>query len=258
MPQLNYIEKGKGQIIVLLHGFCETSIVWERTIQFLSSKYHVIAIDLPGYGKSAPLEKLSMESMAESVRQTVGKITDQKFILVGHSMGGYVALALAEKFPDLVAGLCLFHSTAWADSEEKKQQRNKTIQYLRDNGVEAFIKPFVPPLFYPQNRAKCAADIELLIKIGCNVPLQVVADSAAAMRDRPDRTHVLRNAIFPVLFILGKNDAAVKFEDSLAQINLPSESYIQILADTAHQGVFEREKETLTQLKAFSDIVFSK
>ena len=257
MGMLSYKSTGSGPVIVFLHGFCEAKEVWESSHARLSGKYRVISIDFPGSGQSESAGELSIDSMAEQVYHLLKSLKIDKYIIVGHSMGGYVSLALAEKHPEVLVGLCLFHSTAYPDSEEKKQQRNKTINYLNEHGVEAFIRPFVPPLFYPQNRAACEKDIQMLIEVGCKVPLKIIGSCVATMRDRPDRTHVLKEAKFPVLFIIGKNDTSIKMEDVIVQSQMPANGYVQILENTAHQGIYEREKETNGMLNAFAGIVFS-
>jgi len=251
---LAYSDNGKGNAIVFLHGYCESKAVWEAFDAVISRNNRVICIDLPGYGDSAPSPTLTIESMAAAVSEVIYALKIEKIILVGHSMGGYVGLAFAEKYNALIAGLCLFHSTSYPDSEEKKAQRNKTVTYLHQNSVEAFIRPFVPPLFYIANRIRCKNAIQKLIEIGLKTPLDVIANSAAAMRDRADRSQVLKDANYPVLFIIGKNDSSVKPEDSIAQSLLPQKSYLQILGDTGHEGLFEREEETIVMLKAFVSI----
>jgi len=256
MKNLTHKITGTGPALVFLHGFCETKEIWNVCHAKLSDKYTIISLDLCADIPIESIEKPSMESMAESVHSTALALGIDSYLLVGHSMGGYVALALAQKYPAVISGLCMFHSTAYADSEEKKMQRSKTIAYLHEHGVEAFIRPFVPQLFYPQNRKKCELAIAQLIEMGCKVPLPVIAACAVAMRDRPNRTEVLVQAAYPVLFIIGKNDGAVKPEDALAQAQLPAESYVQLLSETAHQGIFEKKTETISMLRAFGDVVY--
>ena len=256
MTKLSLTDCGSGDPIVFLHGFCESKEYWDIIAEPLSGTNRVVCIDLPGFGKSLHTSELSIEDMAEEVAKALEKLEIGSFMLVGHSLGGYVSLALAENMPGFIKGLCLFHSTALPDSEEKKQQRNKTIKYLEENGVEAFIKPFVPPLFAPANRKRCDGDINKLIKTGLSTSIESIKNTTAAMRDRPDRTHVLSEAEYPVLFIIGKKDTTVKLEDILTQCHLPSESYVQFLGDTAHQGIFEKPQETLQMIHSFVRIVF--
>lgn len=253
MKNLTYTSTGLGVALVFLHGFCESKEVWESCHEQLSNDYNVVSLDLPGYGKSEPIPNLSIKLMADAVHLTLANLEIKNYILIGHSMGGYVALALAEKYPSVVQGLCLFHSSAYADNEEKKMQRNKTIKYLEENGVESFIKPFVPPLFAPQNRVRCDLAIQKLVDIGLNVPLQVIENCAAAMRDRPDTTLVLKDSKYPVLFIAGDLDATIKLESIEALSKLPSKSKLVVLKNTAHQGIFESEVESIEALKQFAE-----
>lgn len=254
---LSFSDNGAGNTLVFLHGYCESKEVWDQFEVHFSKTNRVICIDLPGYGASPAIPHLSMDSMAHAVYEVLQQSKVEKAMLIGHSMGGYVALAFAEHHSQMMSGLCLFHSTAYADSPEKKLQRDKTIVYLNENGVEAFIRPFVPPLFYSTNRERCKASIEKLIQIGLKTPLHVITESALAMRDRPDRTHVLSESKYPILFIVGKNDGSVKAEDSVTQSLMPYQSYVQILGDTGHQGLFEREAETIKMLEGFASICYS-
>ena len=143
-----YQSEGRGLTVVFLHGFGEDSRVWEDfTADLLEENYRVVVIDLPGQGKSETLEEMTVENMAEAVAAVVNKLQLELFVLIGHSMGGYVSLAFAEKYPQLLAGLSLFHSHPYADSDEKKANRQRSIEFVRDNGTVIFIKQLLPKLF---------------------------------------------------------------------------------------------------------------
>ncbi|MDX2190097.1 MAG: alpha/beta hydrolase [Bacteroidota bacterium] len=253
---LSYSVQGEGNAIVLLHGFCESKEIWTHFVPTLSKSNKVICIDLPGFGESINHKITTIEAMADSVHETLASIYISNFVLVGHSLGGYVSLAYAEKYGHHLKGLCMFHSTAYADSDEKKANRTKTAKFVQDNGVNAFIIPFVPPLFYPQNRKSCEKSIQLLTSIGCNTPIESIVNATIAMRDRKDRTDVIKNASYPVLYIVGKNDGAIKMEDSVSQCHLAPISQVIFLSDTAHQGLFEKEKETLLALENFMSFCY--
>ncbi|RDC64641.1 alpha/beta fold hydrolase [Adhaeribacter pallidiroseus] len=123
---------GAGKVLVFLHGFCESKEIWEAFIQPFRETYRVIAIDLPGFGKNtAPRASYSMEEAAAYVYQVLKALEIKKCVLVGHSMGGYAALAFAEKYRGMLSGLCLFHSSALPDSKEKKEARTKTIKFIK-------------------------------------------------------------------------------------------------------------------------------
>ncbi|WP_369407157.1 alpha/beta fold hydrolase [Seonamhaeicola sediminis] len=119
-----YTDHGKGSAIVLLHGFLENSNIWKPFIPQLSKKNRVVCIDLLGHGQTECLGYIhSMELMAEVVETVLKHLKIRRSIFVGHSMGGYVALAFAEKNPDNVKGLCLMNSTARSDTQEKKNKQ---------------------------------------------------------------------------------------------------------------------------------------
>ena len=118
---------GEGLPLIFLHGFNENSAVWDLIIPALAKQYQCVVIDLPGFGKSPLPANLSIKYMANAVHRVIEEINIAKPIVIGHSMGGYVSLELAAHYPDLLSGVGLFHSTAIADTDEKKDNRLKTI-----------------------------------------------------------------------------------------------------------------------------------
>ncbi len=137
--KVHYTDTGQGRVIVMLHGFLGSHEVWAEFIKKLSKSYRVIAIDLPGHGQTPAIGYYhSMELLAQSVKAVLNKAGVRRYIIVGHSMGGYTALAFAELYPENVSGLCLFHSTAYADSEEKKKDRDRVIRLVKNSNVYSF------------------------------------------------------------------------------------------------------------------------
>ena len=117
-----YTDTGKGQVVVLLHGFLEDASMWNALIPELSKKNRVVAIDLLGHGNTNSLGYVhTMEDMANTVKAVLSHLSLRKFIFIGHSMGGYVALAFAKLYPENIKGLCLLNSTYEADDLERKQ-----------------------------------------------------------------------------------------------------------------------------------------
>ena len=250
-----YIDTGAGDTLVFLHGFCESKQVWVEFIKPLQQYYRILALDLPGHGDNTG-ETGSVESMAAEVKRQLDELGVEKCILIGHSMGGYVSMAFAEKYGDMLRGLCLFHSSALPDPEEKKESRTKAIDFVERNGVTAYINPFIEPLFHPGNRVRLKQEIEMMKEIGRQTPEAAVVGALAAMRDRPDRAHVLQEAKFPVLFIFGKEDGAVPLDKALAQCHLPDNSTVLFLGETGHMGMFERTRQTQKALQSFAETVF--
>lgn len=249
---------GTGPALVFLHGFCESKAIWQDFVTPLTAAYRVIRIDLPGFGDNdAPQQDYSMESGARYVHQVLAALELEKSLVIGHSMGGYVALALAEKHPRLLAGLALFHSSALADPEEKKDTRNKTIAFIQKQGLATFMDSFVAPLFYEGNREAQQQAIARLTRIGKQGSEAAVLGAIAGMRDRPDRSQVLQAVDFPVMFIAGKQDPAVTLEQTLQQCHLPRESHTLFLDQTGHMGMFESPQATGLALHGFADRCFA-
>jgi pimeloyl-ACP methyl ester carboxylesterase len=249
---------GSGPALVFLHGFCESKALWPDFTAPLVADYRVVLIDLPGFGDNdQPQPDYSMESAAAFVQQTLKALRINKSLVIGHSLGGYVALALAEQHPELLAGLVLFHSSALPDSEEKKDTRNKTMAFIQKQGLDTFMDTFVAPLFYEGNRESAKKAIALLTRIGKQTSEQAVLGTIVGMRDRPDRSPVLQGATYPVLIIAGKQDPAVPLEQTLQQCHLPRESHTLFLDQTGHMGMFEKPRETLLALQGFAARCFA-
>ncbi|TAG18983.1 MAG: alpha/beta fold hydrolase [Cytophagales bacterium] len=240
MQPLSYDRRGRGKVIVFLHGFCEAKEYWDDSIKVMSEHFTCISLDLPGFGSSAAIGIVSMETLAESVFYQLNSMEIDEFILVGHSLGGYVALALAEKHPKNIIGLVMCNSTAFADSDEKKLQRDKTIKFLDDNGLEEFVRPFVPPMFFPKNRKSCSKAIEEIIDMGLRADVNAVKATISAMKKRPSRISVIQNAKFPVLYIVGKDDGSIKMDDSILQCHQAAVSFVLFLDECDHQSIHEK------------------
>tara|TARA_B100000809_G_scaffold207762_1_gene210202 strand:- start:53 stop:820 length:768 start_codon:yes stop_codon:yes gene_type:complete len=251
---LNYRITGQGDVLLLIHGFCENLSLWGNVHSFLPNNT-VLAIDLPGFGDSPLSLDMSISSMSNQVHALLEQLNITKCTIVGHSLGGYVALDFAERFAEKVSGLGLFHSTAFEDSEEKKENRNKTFTFIEKHGVSNFANSFVSTLFYPQNRNRFETIIEQLTDVVKNTNKEAVLQTTLAMRDRKTKIDVLKNLTVPVLFIVGKEDQAVPMEKSLEQCYLPKDSIVHLYDNTAHMGMFEKEKETNYALKNFMNYV---
>ncbi|GAA4312799.1 alpha/beta hydrolase [Nibribacter koreensis] len=250
---LSHTQSGTGPTLVFLHGFCESKEVWTDFVKPLLHEFQIITLDLPGHGESELPKDYSMEAQARQVQETLVSLNVEKCLLVGHSMGGYVSLAVAEQFPDLLYGLCLFHSSALADNEEKKESRNKTVEFIQKHGVDKFMETFVAPLFAESNRVSCQPAIEKMQTIGKATPQETIIGCLQAMRDRKDRTEVLKTTPIPVFFMAGKEDPAVPLEATLQQCHLPENSMTYFLGHVGHMGMFENTALTRQALLKFAE-----
>ena len=257
---LFYQEEGAGLPVVLLHGFAEDSAVWNNQVEHLKAGYRLLIPDLPGSGLSTGTPPTveyqpSMESLAESVLILLNHEGIDQCVLIGHSMGGYVALAFAEKYPQRLKGLGLFHSTAYPDSEEKKTARRKSNEFIRNNGSAPFIRQSTPNLFTPESRHSRADLIQKMIDRYSGFSPDTLVAYYEAMIRRPDRTAVLKDSAIPVLFVIGKEDQAVPPEQALRQSHLPSLSHIHILQRSAHMGMQEEPDRSNHILQSFLNFV---
>lgn len=254
--KVRFSDKGKGRVIVLLHGFLESLDIFDKFSSALSKNFRVISVDLPGHGLTPVMGYVhSMELMAQCVKSVLDFAGVRKYVVVGHSMGGYVALAFAEMFPRNVTGLCLFHSTAFPDSEEKKKDRDRVIEIVRKDHVQ-FVSELIPKLFAKENISLFEKEILKAKQIAINTPREGIIAALKGMKERPSREFVLKNANYPVLFIIGKQDSVLAWENLLLLASLPQKSYQTVLAHAGHMGFFEAFETTLESLKKFSRMCF--
>lgn len=254
--KVGYFDEGKGPVVVLLHGFGEDATVWAAQIKLLQQNYRVIAPHFPGTAQSELTENLSIEDMAQAVQQLLllpatGVFPEHKIILVGHSMGGYVTLAFAEKYPELLISWGLFHSTAVADSAEKKQVREKGIAFIEKNGAAAFIESTVGNLFSTKTKKENPQLIKDFLHSMNNFSDISLVSYYRAMINRPDRTMVLKNAATPVLLVLGKDDQAIPYDEALKLAYMANKTYFYTLQQSGHMGMLEEEEKTNGILQEF-------
>ena len=251
-----YCTEGKGNPVMLLHGFAEDHNIWNYQVERLKEKFFVIIPDLPGSGLSQILEgKISIDDYAEVIKAIadVEIINEEKnlFTLIGHSMGGYITLAFAEKYPELLNAFGLFHSTAYADDEAKKETRKKGIEFIKKNGASQFLRTTTSNLFSEKTKKENPQLIEKLIDLSKDFSAEALIQYYEAMIQRPDRTAVLKSFLKPIFFIIGKQDIAIPLQASLEQCHLPSISHIHILQNSGHVGMWEENDEATSFLLDF-------
>ncbi|MEI9956646.1 MAG: alpha/beta hydrolase [Ferruginibacter sp.] len=246
-----YRTTGKGKPVALLHGFGEDDEVWDKQINFLKDHFTLIIPDLPGSGQSEMIADMSMEGMAEVIKAIVEEEKIDSCAIIGHSMGGYISLAFAEKYPELLTAFGLFHSSAFADSEEKKATRLKAIEFIKNNGSYSFFKASTPGLFTAAWSNEHQDEIEALIDKIKDISPEALIQYYQAMIARPGRTTVLKTFHGSILFIIGANDKAVPFEQSIQQCYLPAQSHIHILRNSAHMGMWEEADKANAALLEF-------
>ena len=232
--------------VVLLHGFGEDSTIWNDYALVLAKEYTVI---LPEYARLNYLK--TIDDYADFVHDKIVEQGIEKCAVIGHSMGGYIALAFAEKYPQMLSGFGLFHSTSFADSGEKKEARNKIIETIKKSGSAVFVRASTHAL-YAEEFAKQHPDIIAKhIEYASQFPPEALISGMQAIRDRPDRRAVLKALRVPVMFIIGEKDKSVSPADAKSQIMIPKFFSSSILDNVAHMGMVEEAEHCLAFLERF-------
>lgn len=237
---LHFEKKGNGQeTLVLLHGFMENSSIWKDMEPYLSEKFSLLKIDLPGHGKSEIYGEIhTVDLMADEVKKVLDHQKLEKIHLLGHSMGGYVSLAFAEKHPETLKSLTLFFSTYLADDEEKKEQRIKSYRIIKD-AFAHYARAGIPNLFNPNERDILEGKIETALETALSTNNLGALACVKGMVERTDKKHVLENIEAKILVLAGKHDSAVKTEKTIK--NLPDKTNIKsYILDCAHNGHWEK------------------
>ena len=247
--KIAYTDSGKGTAMVLLHGFLENQHMWQAMISEFSKKHRVITVDLLGHGQTESLGYIhSMEDQADMVHDVLSHLRIRKAIFVGHSMGGYVALAFAELYPDYIKGLILLNSTSRADSEERKTNRDRAIQAVKKDHT-AFVRLSIANLFSEKNRTLLLDEIEAVKLEALKTPLQGIVAALEGMKIRKDREVILHFAPYPIQLILGKKDPVLNYDDNLEQIE---GTQVQLTTfEDGHMSHFENQTELLTVFSGF-------
>ena len=251
---IHYNKFGEGNTVVLLHGFCENSTCFSKQVFFLQQHFQVITPDLPGFGNSEPIENTSIEKMADEVKYILEKENISSCVMLGHSMGGYVALAFAKKYVHLLTGFGLIHSTAYADSDERKLKRDQAIKVIEEKGAELYVQNFIPPLFSNSFTDNKIID-ELIVEAKRSTSKGLI-ESLRAMKTREDCTKLLQQTALPVLFCVGKNDTIIPEKDMFYQASLCKQSQIAYLQHSAHMGYIEEAEKCAEAIIDFAKSIF--
>jgi pimeloyl-ACP methyl ester carboxylesterase len=250
--KIQYRIEGNGPVLVLLHGFLESSLIWSDFIENLKYSFTIIAIDLPGHGMSDSLDGIhSMDIQSQLIHEILEEEKINRVMIAGHSMGGYIAADFCERFEPMVCGLVLFHSHAAPDSEEVRKNRNRLIRIVRENKV-SFIMQFIPGLFDPRHVNNYQSQIQSLQSNAMHMTPEGIIASIRGMRNRNGSLRYLAGTVKPVLFIVGKQDSRMPFKQLLEQAELPAHSEVLLLEGVSHMGYIEAPVKTLEALRHFA------
>lgn len=246
---ISFSDVGKGTAIVLIHGFLENKTMWKNIVPTLSQRNRVISIDLLGHGDTTCLGYVhSLELFAEAIEAALKHLKLRRYFLVGHSLGGYVALTMADRNPDAIKGLCLLNSTSNEDDEERKALRiraNKMVQ----NNFENLVRMSFVNLFTETSRNAFREEINLALKEALKTPVQGYIAANEGMRLRSNQNHVLANNSFKKLIIAGKKDPVLSYEKSVEEASA-TKTELKTLTN-GHMSHIENLEELQDLLKEF-------
>jgi len=244
-----YTDSGKGPAVVLIHGFLENTTMWNVIIPELSKRNRVIAIDLLGHGKSDCIGYThSMELFAETLEAVLKKVRIRKCVLVGHSLGGYVALAFAAKHPKRVKGLCLMNSTSNEDTADRKLIRTRANKMVHKN-FSNLVRMSFTNLFSEESRIVFKDQMKNALSEAMQTPIQGYIAGQEGMKLRPNRNHVLAENSFKKLIIMGKKDAVLDYKTSLEEVEKTNSKHVVL--PQGHMSHIENLEKLILILKDF-------
>lgn len=250
--KIHYTDMGSGTAIVLVHGYLETSEILIHFAERLSGNFRVIVPDLPGHGRSDSLnEAYTMEFMASVIAELLKHAGIEQAFIAGHSLGGYITLAFAEKYPQMLSGYSLLHSQPMADDEDKKAKRNAEIQLVREGRKNIFIPGNIARLYATFNLEKFSEALDFSTETALGVPGEAIIRVLEGMKERPSRAFIMEEDHIPCLWILGAHDNLIDCKAVRSIVKLPQKSKVAILKKSGHMGFIEEEDESVRLITEF-------
>ena len=248
---VNFRDEGKGNVVVLLHGYLETLNVWTEFSETLSKTFRVISIDLLGHGQSGTFDVNTMDLMSDAVNAVLVHQNIDKCVMFGHSLGGYVTLAFADNYANKLLGFSLFHSSAYSDTEEKINNRQREIELVNKGKKQLIINANIPQIFANDNQIKFNTIIKKIKEKALLTSNEGVIATLKGMMQRPDRTNVLKNTKIPVLYFIGAKDNFIPVNVALKQAELSNKIKVVVLQNSGHMGFVEEKDRSVREVSCF-------
>ena len=244
-------EEGE-KVVVLLHGYLENMLVWENFVPLLYKSVRVVTLDIPGHGISEVKGEVhSMDYLADTLAAVLDKLGIERATIVGHSMGGYVALAFAERHPNRTEAVVLLHSTPYADSDEKRKNRQREISLIKSGKKELLAHTAPESGFAADNRNRFRTEIEDLQQTIYLTEDAGIIALLNGMIERKAQSEMLHALGRPILFILGRKDGYITAEVAEKMVADHPEAEVVWLENSGHMGFIEQEDETAQALIDF-------
>ena len=247
--KISFSDSGSGDAIILLHGFLENSSMWDFCIPEMTKTNRVVAIDLLGHGKSECLGYIhTMEDQADMVFAVLQHLKIKKATLIGHSMGGYIALAFAELYPESLKSLVLINSTSFNDSPDRKKNRERAIKMVKKD-YTTFVRLSIANLFSEENCGILINEIENTKLEALKTPLQGIIAAQEGMKIRKNRQLILQSLKIPTLLILSKKDPVLDYQENIRQIENTNIELVTF--NDGHMSHIENREQLLAILLKF-------
>jgi len=252
--ELSYTDVGSGSCICLLHGYLETAEIWEKFVPYLSDRFRVITMDIPGHGYSGTWgDEHSMNDVAASLVNILDAEGINKVIVVGHSMGGYVAMAFASLYSERLDGYVLFHSTCFADTQEKKVNRNREISLVLCGRKRQIINVNIPKAFADENIGKLDEKVKRAQEIAYQNEDPGIVALLRGMKNRADHSLTLSDSSLPLMLIGGMKDNYIPFEVFEKLGAMAPHAYVLKLGESGHMGFVEEPETSSRALIEFAE-----
>ena len=238
---------------VLLHGYLESMLVWDDFVPLLThAGVRVVTVDLPGHGISEVKGEIhTMEYLARVVHDALQTLGIERAVVVGHSMGGYAALAFAETYPQMCEGVVLFSSTPNADTEQKRENRRREIELVRAGKKEALARVAPEAGFAADNRRRMKDYIDDLAEQVAVTEDDGIVALLNGMIERPDRNEMLRRSSVRQMFIFGRNDGYIPVEVAEQLAASHPQARVEWLDESGHMGFLEEPERSAEILLNF-------
>ena len=249
---VGYSDYGEGKCIVLLHGYLERGEIWQRFTEQFPEGYRFIVPDLPGHGASGSWGKVhTMDELAIVVKAILEAEGIKKTFLAGHSMGGYVTLAFADLFPEKLSAYALVHSTPFADTEEKRDMREREISLVLCGKKRQIVLVNIPKAFALDNLDSMSKEVERLKYMALTSPDDGMIALLNGMKERPDRTAVLKKPELALLLIGGMKDNYIPAEVFEKLVSLAPHARVLRLENSGHMGFMEEQEHVVKEFMDF-------